>query len=863
MWVSKLSAWFALLLGISNPVAAQVLRDTPIIQGANSSFSPSWRPLLLGAGGQITAVEIQPSDGTTVIRTDAYGAYLYNATGTCVWGATTFIAPCWQQLVTVTSLGINQATALDFMNTLNMGVAEITTCRSNTNVAYMITAGFLWVTQNLKAGSPAGSGVNWIQTTLSTATSGNTNQSKGNGKFIACDPHNPAVAVIATSTGTYYTTNGTSARPTFTQITGVGKPGTCSGGICPNTIAYDQNSATGGSPSQSQHLWIGTYGTGVYESTTGPGGTFNLTPGTQTTFAKLVADKFSQLWLTNGGNNVYVYKNGSGWATRGAYAKDTAYNIAIDPSSASAGANRIAVTTFGGQPNLSFDNGVTWTGAKANQRASVSATQPTWMSAANQNSGPIVYLSTLDIAFDISGNLWNAGGNGVWTTPTPVQINSTVWSSNSLGIEELVPVGIVSAPGNSPVVNVWDRGFFLSRNPDLFPNRQWFNVITDNSISDGWALDYATSNPQCLTGWQGRSNNNGGSSADSGHTFRKWTGFPSSTNIGGNIAASSCTNWILVPGMAGQALNFTTDGGASWNASGVPGKPRFVTTPGVRSSLAADRGSANTFCAVDVALNFYKSTDGGATFALTGAKAANVDGGSNADYLQSVPGKAGHFFWSSGGSGNRPHPNNTHLWKSTDGCSTWMKVSANLREVIAYGFGAAKPGGSGYPAIYAYGWLNGTLGLQQSNDGGATWASANIPSNQGAFPMGSLGHPYGMSGDANVYGRVYMGLGGNGYAYIDTQDACPWVNFSNVKPTASLTGTVTLTAQRSGLVPVTSVQFSVDGVNIGSPQTGAGPYSVDWVTGSVAPGLHTLMVQAIGNGCASLGNSFSIPITTR
>jgi hypothetical protein len=133
--------------------------------------------------------------------------------------------------------------------------------------------------------------------------------------------------------------------------------------------------------------------------------------------------------------------------------------------------------------------------------------------------------------------------------------------------------------------------------------------------------------------------------------------------------------------------------------------------------------------------------------------------------------------------------------------------------------------------------------------------------------MGSLGYPYGMSGDANVYGRVYMGLGGNGYAYIDTQDACPWVNFINVKPTASLTGAVTLTAQHSGLVPVAGVTFYVDGVQIGSTQAGQTTYSISWNTGSVATGTHALKVLATGNNAActtslAQGNSFSISVTT-
>jgi hypothetical protein len=34
-----------------------------------------------------------------------------------------------------------------------------------------------------------------------------------------------------------------------------------------------------------------------------------------------------------------------------------------------------------------------------------------------------------------------------------------------------------------------------------------------------------------------------------------------------------------------------------------------------------------------------------------------------------------------------------------------------------------------------------------------------------------------ISGDINVYGRMYAGFVGSGAAYIDTSDACPWVNF--------------------------------------------------------------------------------------
>lgn len=128
-----------------------------------------------------------------------------------------------------------------------------------------------------------------------------------------------------------------------------------------------------------------------------------------------------------------------------------------------------------------------------------------------------------------------------------------------------------------------------------------------------------------------------------------------------------------------------------------------------------------------------------------------------------------------------------------------------------------------------------------------------------------------VSGDVNVYGCVYVGYSGSGFAYLDNANACPWVNFSNTNPNASVTGTVSLQVQQSGLVPVTAVDFYVDGTLIGRQTAGSGTpatYTQSWVTGGVASGAHTLKVVAEGstnalcNTSLSQGNSFSIPITT-
>ena len=49
-----------------------------------------WQPLKVGAGGWLTGIDIAPDD-TMVVRTDTYGAYIWNGTQ-------------WQQLVTSTSM---------------------------------------------------------------------------------------------------------------------------------------------------------------------------------------------------------------------------------------------------------------------------------------------------------------------------------------------------------------------------------------------------------------------------------------------------------------------------------------------------------------------------------------------------------------------------------------------------------------------------------------------------------------------------------------------------------------------------------------------------------------------------------------
>ena len=82
-------------------------------------------------------------------------------------------------------------------------------------------------------------------------------------------------------------------------------------------------------------------------------------------------------------------------------------------------------------------------------------------------------------------------------------------------------------------------------------------------------------------------------------------------------------------------------------------------------------------------------------------------------------------------------------------------------------------------------------------------------------------------------------------------------------PTASstVTGTITVTANATGAVGVKTVQFQVDGVNLGAAVTGAGPsFSAPWNTSGATNGSHTLAAIATDYINQSTSTSISVNV---
>lgn len=96
--------------------------------------------------------------------------------------------------------------------------------------------------------------------------------------------------------------------------------------------------------------------------------------------------------------------------------------------------------------------------------------------------------------------------------------------------------------------------------------------------------------------------------------------------------------------------------------------------------------------------------------------------------------------------------------------------------------------------------------------------------------------------------------------FIGADLAPPQAAITSPAGGATLTGTVTVSANASDNVAVASVQFKLDGItNLGSPVTTA-PYSYPWDTMSVPNGAHTLSATATDSS-GNVASSSSVSVT--
>jgi photosystem II stability/assembly factor-like uncharacterized protein len=707
-----------LMLGLANAAAGRDANDT------------RWRPLRIGGGGFVTGLDISPDGSTRVVRTDTYGAYIWD-----------LLSSQWRQLVTAASMPPGDVSRL--VGNAD-GCYEIRVAPSLPARIYMAYLGNIYRSDNR--------GDTWIRTGFATKAMPANDKHRLYGPKMAVDPANPDVVYVSTvSNGVFVTADGGATWSAVAAIPVAAAPG---------SIVFD--AASGAASGKTKRIYVGSSGNGVYASEDA-GSAWTRTSGGPKAVAHAVVSPDGLLYVTDvdgSDRNAWSFAPGSGvWSNLSATSSWSRFHsIAVDP----ADPKRIILGTEGGSLTQSLDGGATWTNytpwspSGAGERA---AADIPWLAWTNET-----WMSNGDMRFDpVQPNLlWFAEGIGVWHTTPPRTHTAYIWRSQTYGIEQLVANEIVSPPGGNPLAASWDRAVFLIGSPDVFPSSH--GPSRDAPIRHGWALDYASADPAFIAGvFNLGASDQSGYSADGGRTWTPFPALPSGSNAGGGIAASTSANFVWAPSNNGTP-SYTKDRGATWTRIVLPGAPATGDTGWGwayyldRHIVTADRVRIGVFYMYNSLKGLYRSVDGGATWSLVKAGEIAPFSGFNAK-LRSVPGHAGHLFFTSGqqGSPTDRHPAQNPFMRSTNGGETWSPVF-NVREVYAFGFGAAKPGAA-YPSIYIAGWVENVWGIWRSTDNAQTWARI------GDFPLNSLDGVKTVEGDANTYGTVYIGFGGSGYAY--------------------------------------------------------------------------------------------------
>ncbi len=767
--------------------------------------SNNWQTLDVGAGGWLTGIDVAP-DGTMVVRTDTYGAYIWNGTE-------------WQQLITSTSMPAAFVTS----NSNGQGVYEIQIAPSNSNIIYMAYDGYVFQSTN--------KGTTWTETSFAPVTENTGDAYRMDGQKMAVDPENPNVVYVGTpQNGLFVTTNG---GTTWQSVTAVPASLNDGSGDYPGIDGIEFDPALGVTGGMTNTIFAASYGNGVYESTNA-GATWSAIGGPS--FVSYAAVSSTGVYYAVGdGDSLWSYQNGT-WTellldTSG-IALET---VAVDPLNP----NEIVTQDEAGNLNISYNAGATWSGLNDNiQLVSTDiswlATTGTWMSIGGTVFNPLV-----------PNELISSAGVGVWTTNIRTSgftsSTSVTWSSQSIGIEQLVANEIIVPPGGDPVLASWDRAFFYISNANVYPAT--YSPNTGDTLTDGWSIDYASSDPSFLVGiadnWGLEES---GYSTNGGQT---WTPFPSfipgagTDFIGGTIAASSPTNIIWAPA-GGVDPYYTLNGGETWNP---------ITLPGVSTwsgfdygafldarTVTADRVLPNTFylyyADYGVGYGVYETTNGGVSWTEVYNGPIGAYSFWNAE-LQSVPGEAGNLFFTAGPLAGT-QPVDVGFYQSTDGGAAWTAVP-NVLGVNCFGFGAPVPGQS-YPSIYIVGWVNNVYGIWQSINDAQSWTQI------GTYPLGDLDTIKTISGSQS---GVYVGFAGSGYAYLPVD---PVVTGIAASPSSGIEvpgNTVTLTLTLSEAVTVAGGTPTLT-LNDGGTATYTGGSGTDALTFSytVSAGQSTASLSA-------------------
>jgi hypothetical protein len=415
---------------------------------------------------------------------------------------------------------------------------------------------------------------------------------------------------------------------------------------------------------------------------------------------------------------------------------------------------------WGDRVYVSTDGGATWTtgfsGTSGSDPANANA-------ATNGNawiSGNAIHWAG-DITFDPfdSKQAWVVSGNGIFRT-TNLSDAIPVWGFDSKGIEETVPLDIVSVPGGPLVTAIGDYDGATYQDITLsYPRHKpaigttqslGYAPLTHAFVRAGHVTDYSTGSAiESDVMYY---------SADSAAT---WTKLPTPKGSQGLVVLSADGKVILHRPENSSSVYRSADQGKTWTTvTGLDGQAQ-------NGRIVCDPVNADVFYLLDQQGKLLKSGDKGVSFAAAGSLQNDAQGLYQASngLIRTVPGREGHLWapldqpqsWASNGKFSM-----NGLAFSADGGATWARFPT-VFSAHAVGIGNAAAGAA-YETIFIWGVAGSNsnpLGIYYSTDKAASWKRMNDDKHQ----YGGPGNGAFVQGDMNVFGRIYMSTVGRGLVY--------------------------------------------------------------------------------------------------
>ncbi len=715
---------------------------------ANEAYQ--WKAVAIGGGGFVTGLSLDPKGETFVARSDVYGAYIWDKK-----------ADRWQQLVTAATM----PAADRVQDGIATGVYALAVAPSRSQRIYMAVDGKVYRSDDRGAhfiltGAGGPFPLPWDA----------NSEFRLHGPFMAVDPANPDVVLLGTpQSGLWRSANAGASwsRVGSVPVSADRKPGP--GLQAPGTMLWFEPGANG-------RVFAMAAGRGMFVSAD-RGASFRALAAAGAAPLTLKHGTFDRKGVFFGADEetqtLWSLRDGQ-WhnLTSEAGLPTKRYGaIAANPN-----ADQVVVFDSGGGGHQSTDGGRTW--RTLSHTASAGPGDPPWLRLADQ-----AYFPTADIRFDpvVPNRLWVAGGMGVFHADVTPDSVSADWVSQSRGIEEIVANDIVQTPGHAPLFAGWDFGIHIK--PDLNAYSTTFQP-GERTLIAAQQLDWSPADPSFVVTNASDTRMNccsqdgkavmAGYSRDGGQRWSMFASLPTPPGTKdddpwrmsfGTIAVSSGDpdNIVWAPAF-NRTPFYTTDRGSSWQAVRLPGAEG--DNPGSfehqwyqRKTLAADKTTSGTFYlyhsgeAPNQGLTgLWRSRDAGAEWQQV-YQGEIAPFGNAAAKLRSVPGNAGHLFFTNGYAGG----GDTALRRSIDGGASWALVP-NVTRVDDVAFGKAATGAS-YPTIFVSGRVGGAYGIWRSVDNAASWQRLVD------FPVGSLDQVTAIGADPDVFGRVYIGYKGSGYMW--------------------------------------------------------------------------------------------------